>query len=127
MVQFTDNQKMPDTIGLLLNCPTDAVCLSAQKAKYTGRTTIADLLLNAGKTFTVYADGYAAAVAFVLFIVILLATALGTHDQEPEDQRDQDERQELADGCWRGAGYFLSSQRMKETTADTMMQVTRGK
>src|SRR5689334_4413515 len=25
---------------------------------------------------------------------LLLATALGTHDQEPEDQRDQDERQE---------------------------------
>ena len=36
---------------------------SARKTTYTGRTTIADLLLDAGKTFTVYADGYAAAAA----------------------------------------------------------------
>ncbi len=61
--QFTDNQRMPDSIGCLLDCATDAVCLSAQKTKYAGRTTIADLLLGAGKTFTVYADGYAAAAA----------------------------------------------------------------
>jgi phospholipase C len=61
--QFTDNQAMPDTIGCLLNCSVDAVCLSAQKTKYTGRTTIADLVLKAGKTFSVYADGYTEAVA----------------------------------------------------------------
>ena len=61
--QFTDNEAMPDAIGCLLDCATDSVCLSAAKTKYTGRTTIADLLVNAGKTFTVYADGYADAVA----------------------------------------------------------------
>ena len=61
--QFTDNKQMPDAIGCLLNCTADAVCLSATKAKYTGRTTVADLLLDAGKTFTVYADGYADAAA----------------------------------------------------------------
>ena len=61
--QFTDNQAMPDAIGCLLNCSVDSVCLSATKTKYTGRTTIADLVLGAGKTFTVYADGYADAVA----------------------------------------------------------------
>jgi phospholipase C len=61
--QFTDNQAMPDAMGCLLDCTLDSVCLSAAKTKYTDRTTIADLLLNAGKTFTVYADGYAGAVA----------------------------------------------------------------
>jgi phospholipase C len=61
--QFTDNQMMPDTIGCLLNCTVDAVCLSATKTQFTGRTTIADLLLDAGKTFKVYADGYADAAA----------------------------------------------------------------
>jgi phospholipase C len=61
--QFTDNQAMPDSIGCLLECTADAACLSATKTKYSGRTTIADLLLAAGKTFTVYADGYAAAAA----------------------------------------------------------------
>ena len=61
--QFVDNEAMPDAIGDLLNCTIDSVCLSATKTKYTGRTTIADVLLNAGKTFTVYADGYAEATA----------------------------------------------------------------
>jgi phospholipase C len=61
--QFLDDQVMPDAIGCLLACSLDSVCLSATKAKYTGRTTIADLLLSAGKTFTAYADGYAEAVA----------------------------------------------------------------
>ena len=61
--QFLDDQVMPDAIGCLLECSLDSVCLSASKAKYTGRTTIADLLLAAGKTFEVYADGYAEAVA----------------------------------------------------------------
>ena len=61
--QFTDNQAMPDAIGCLLDCTVDKACLSATRTKYTGRTTVADLLLAAGKTFTVYADGYAEAVA----------------------------------------------------------------
>jgi phospholipase C len=61
--QFTDNQAMPDAIGCLLNCTVDSACLSSTKTKYQGRTTVADLLLAAGKTFTVYADGYADAVA----------------------------------------------------------------
>ncbi len=61
--QFTDNEAMPDAIGCLLDCTADSVCLSAARTKYTGRMTIGDLLVNAGKTFTVYADGYAGAVA----------------------------------------------------------------
>jgi phospholipase C len=61
--QFTDNQAMPDTIGCLLDCTVDSVCLSAQRTTYQGRTTIGDVLVNAGRTFTVYADGYADAVA----------------------------------------------------------------
>lgn len=61
--QFLDNEAMPDAIGCLLDCTIDSVCLSAARTKYTGRTTIADLLLDAGKTFTVYADGYTAAAA----------------------------------------------------------------
>ncbi|MBV8762820.1 MAG: hypothetical protein JO257_36380 [Deltaproteobacteria bacterium] len=61
--QFTDNDAMPDAIGNLLDCTLDSVCLSATRTKYTGRTTIADVLLGAGKTFKVYADGYAEAVA----------------------------------------------------------------
>jgi len=61
--QFLDNQAMPDAIGCLLDCTIDSVCLSAARTKYTGRTTIGDLLVNAGKTFQVYADGYAEAVA----------------------------------------------------------------
>ena len=61
--QFTDNQAMPDAMGCLLDCTLDGVCLSATRTKWTGRTTIGDLLLGAGKTFTVYAEGYAGAVA----------------------------------------------------------------
>jgi phospholipase C len=59
--QFLDDQAMPDSIGCLLNCTADSICLSATRTKYNGRTTIADLLTNAGKTFAVYADGYAEA------------------------------------------------------------------
>ena len=61
--QFLDDEAVPDAIGDLLSCTLDGVCLSGSKTKYTGRTTIADLLLAAGKTFAVYAEGYAGAVA----------------------------------------------------------------
>ncbi|MFO0575188.1 MAG: alkaline phosphatase family protein [Polyangia bacterium] len=61
--QFVDNKAMPDTVGCLLNCSLLATCLSGSKTLYTGRTTIADLLLGAGRTFTVYAEGYADAAA----------------------------------------------------------------
>jgi phospholipase C len=61
--QFLDDQAMPDAIGYLPDCTVDSVCISAAKTKYSGRTTVADLLINAGKTFTVYADGYAEAAA----------------------------------------------------------------
>jgi phospholipase C len=61
--QFVDNKEMPNTVGCLLNCSVIALCLSANKVLYTGRTTIADLLLDAGKSFTVYAEGYADALA----------------------------------------------------------------
>jgi phospholipase C len=61
--QFLDDTEMPNTIGCLLNCSLLSVCLSGAKTLYTGRTTVADLLLAAGKTFTAYAEGYADAVA----------------------------------------------------------------
>jgi phospholipase C len=61
--QFVDNQDMPNTIGCLLNCTLLDLCLSGTKTLYTGRTTIGDVLLAAGKTFTAYAEGYADAVA----------------------------------------------------------------
>ena len=61
--QFKDNQAMPDAIGCLLDCTLNSVCLSATRTKFADRTTIGDLLVNAGKTFTVYADGYQEAMA----------------------------------------------------------------
>lgn len=61
--QFVDNKAMPNTVGCLLNCTVLAACFSATKTLYTGRTTIADLLLSAGKSFTIYAEGYSDAVA----------------------------------------------------------------
>jgi len=61
--QFLDDDSMPDAIGNLTDCTFDSVCISAARTKYTGRTTIADLLLGAGKTFEIYADGYTEAVA----------------------------------------------------------------
>lgn len=60
--QFTDNDEMPQAIGLSKGCP-QGVCVGATVVSYVGRTTIADLLLGAGKTFAVYADDYAHAKA----------------------------------------------------------------
>ena len=60
--QFRDNEKLPDTIGTPKGCPQGA-CVSGALVKYQGRKTIADLLLDDGKTFGVYADGYAHAKA----------------------------------------------------------------
>jgi phospholipase C len=53
--QFLDNSAIPNTIGT--GC-TGSPCESTNRVAYMGRTTIADLLLSAGKTFAVYADGY---------------------------------------------------------------------
>ena len=53
--QFIDNQFFPDAIGT--GCTLGLV---SARVRYTGRTTIADLLLAAGETFGVYAEGYAA-------------------------------------------------------------------
>lgn len=61
--QFTDDEVMPDSLGCLLDCAADSVCLSATRTSYQGRTTIGDLLLAADKTFKVYAEGYDDAVA----------------------------------------------------------------
>jgi phospholipase C len=60
--QFTDNQKFPNTIASGCTDPTE-LCVSPDKTEFVGRATIADLLMGAGKTFRVYADGYADAVA----------------------------------------------------------------
>ena len=54
--QFTDNDFNPDANGKGCGVP-------AQTVKYAGRTTIADVLLGAGKTFAVYAEGYDAMIA----------------------------------------------------------------
>ena len=60
--QFTDNDQMPDAIGTPKGCP-QGVCVSGSLVKYTGRQTVADLILSAGKTFAMYVDGYADAKA----------------------------------------------------------------
>jgi phospholipase C len=60
--EFVDNALVPDSIGTPVGCLQGA-CSTATKVTYKGVTTIADLLLDAGKTFTVYADGYAHAKA----------------------------------------------------------------
>ena len=49
--QFTDNEYNPNAVGKGCGLP-------APTQTYTGRTTIADVLLAAGKTFAVYAEGY---------------------------------------------------------------------
>jgi phospholipase C len=57
--QFTDNSMCPSTKG--------ATCAGCKQTptQFTGRTTIADLLLANHVDFSVYADGYAATVAAV--------------------------------------------------------------
>ena len=57
--QFTDNDLLPDTVGT--PCGAKALCMTGTPTTFTGRTTVADLLLDAGKTFTIYADGFAQA------------------------------------------------------------------
>jgi phospholipase C len=60
--EFADNDVFPDTIGA--GCVDQTgICLSAATKSFAGETTIADLLLAAEKTFTVYADGFAEAKA----------------------------------------------------------------
>ena len=51
---FTDNSFEPDSNGKGCNLPP------APTAKYTGETTIADLLMSHGETFAFYAEGYQA-------------------------------------------------------------------
>jgi phospholipase C len=60
--QFTDNDQRPKAIGSSYGCP-QGYCETGTPTSYPGRSTIADLLLAAGKTFAVYADGYRDAVA----------------------------------------------------------------
>jgi phospholipase C len=61
-VQFVDNQFFPKSIASGCVDP-NGTCITSNRISYTGRPTIADLLLGAGKTFTVYADGYGEAKA----------------------------------------------------------------
>jgi phospholipase C len=57
---FTDNSVQPDSNGKGCTLPPTPT------AKYTGKTTIADLLIAAGHSFSVYAEGYAAMVGSTL-------------------------------------------------------------
>jgi phospholipase C len=57
---FTDNAVQPDTNGEGCTFPPTAT------AEYSGKTTVADLLIGSGRTFAVYAEGYAAMVGSVL-------------------------------------------------------------
>jgi phospholipase C len=57
---FTDNAYQPDSNGHGCEVPPEPTI------EYTSQTTIADLLIAAGKTFAVYAEGYAAMVAATL-------------------------------------------------------------
>jgi len=56
--QFLDNTFVPNAIGTPKGCLQGA-CGSSELVTYQNRKTIADLLLDGGKTFTVYADGWA--------------------------------------------------------------------
>jgi phospholipase C len=60
--EFVDNAQVPDTIGTPVGC-LQGVCATGTKVTYKGAPTVADLLLDSGKTFDVYADGYANAKA----------------------------------------------------------------
>ena len=55
--QFANNDYLPNSIGTPYGC-LQGTCLTGMPVTYQGRKTIADLLLDAGKTFTIYADGY---------------------------------------------------------------------
>jgi phospholipase C len=56
---FRDNAKMPESVGSPVGCFWQGACVTGTPTTYSGETTIADLLVAAGKTFTVYADGWA--------------------------------------------------------------------
>lgn len=60
--EFVDNDVLPSAIGSPSGC-LSGLCLDGKAEKYTGRETIADVLIAAGKTFAVYADGFAHAKA----------------------------------------------------------------
>lgn len=60
--QFTDNTRLPQAIGTPKGC-LQGFCVSGTPVSYTGRKTIGDLLVEAGKSFAVYADDYAHAKA----------------------------------------------------------------
>ena len=60
--QFTNNDRIPNAIGSGCNDPKGR-CLTGTRVGYVGRTTIADVLKAAGKTFAVYADGFGEAKA----------------------------------------------------------------
>jgi phospholipase C len=57
---FTDNAYQPDSNGHGCEVPPETTI------EYTSQTTIADLLVAGGKTFAVYAEGYAAMLAATL-------------------------------------------------------------
>ena len=56
--QFLDNTFVPNGIGTPKGC-LQGECGDSEFVTYQNRKTIADLLLDGGKTFTVYADGWA--------------------------------------------------------------------
>ncbi|HSO33356.1 MAG TPA: alkaline phosphatase family protein [Labilithrix sp.] len=60
--QFTDNDKLPDTIGTPKGC-LQGTCVDGALTTYRGRRTVADVLIEGGKTFAMYVDGYAHAKA----------------------------------------------------------------
>jgi phospholipase C len=62
--QFVDNTDTPNSIGSGCDDPTgiDICGVDGAPTLFEGRPTIVDLLHGAGQSFTVYADGYAAAV-----------------------------------------------------------------
>jgi phospholipase C len=60
--QFVDNDELPDTIGTPKGC-LQGTCVDGALTTYRGRRTVADLLLEGGKTFAMYVDGYAHAEA----------------------------------------------------------------
>jgi phospholipase C len=61
--QFTDNDMLPITVGSPVGCGLGGYCLDGKPVTYKNRKTIADVLLLAKRSFTIYLDGYAHALS----------------------------------------------------------------
>ncbi len=61
--QFADKDQLPNAVGSPAGCGLNGACLGGKPVTYKNRKTIADVLIESGRTFTVYEDGYAHALS----------------------------------------------------------------